>query len=183
MFVVGWTISVLMKICFNFFSVCFWIKQRQFFIVNVSISIQFAFGSNNVSFWQWTFQFLFSSHLSQYRCSHWDETVSVLRSDPVKTNTNIFPKFDMLEDGLSCIKMTAKARDKCFLKFIFFGFFHLFSIFLFTFYLFLSFLIFLSLFEGLSCINMTAKERDTWFLKNQKRSRKVKKDKRVKRSR
>ena len=57
------------------------------------------------------FYFLFSSHLSQYRCSHWDETVSVLRSDPVKTNTNIFPKFDMLEEGLSCIKMTAKDDD------------------------------------------------------------------------
>ena len=48
------------------------------------------------------------SHLSQYRCSNWDETVSVLRSDPVKTNTNIFPKFDMLEEGLSCIKMATK---------------------------------------------------------------------------
>ena len=51
------------------------------------------------------------SHLSQYRVSHWDETVSVLRSDPVKTNTNIFPKFDMLEEGLSCIKMNPKDKD------------------------------------------------------------------------
>ena len=48
------------------------------------------------------------SHLSQYRSSYWDETVSVLRSDPVRTNTNIFPKYDMLEEGLSCIKMSTK---------------------------------------------------------------------------
>ena len=63
------------------------------------------------------FYFIYSSHLSQYRCSHWDETVSVLRSDPVKTNTNIFPKFDMLEEGLSCIKMTAKDDNPLFGEF------------------------------------------------------------------
>ena len=48
------------------------------------------------------------SHLSQYRCSYWDETVSILRTESMKTNNNLFPKFDMLEEGLSCIKMSTK---------------------------------------------------------------------------
>lgn len=48
------------------------------------------------------------SHLSQYRCSYWDETVSLLKSEPVKSTNNIFPKFDTLEEGLSCIKMANK---------------------------------------------------------------------------
>jgi hypothetical protein len=49
------------------------------------------------------------SHLSQYRCSHWDEKVQVLRSDLAgKTNSTIFPKYDMLEEGLSGIKMSTR---------------------------------------------------------------------------
>lgn len=32
------------------------------------------------------------SHLSQYRCSYWDETVSILRTESMKANNNLFPK-------------------------------------------------------------------------------------------
>ena len=48
------------------------------------------------------------SHLSQYRCSFWEENVSMLRTEPKSNGTNIFPKFDMLEEGLTSIKMSSR---------------------------------------------------------------------------
>ena len=36
------------------------------------------------------------SHLSQYRCSYWDETVSILRTESMKANNNLFPKVRFL---------------------------------------------------------------------------------------